>query len=64
MKAPEAARYCGGISLKLLYDAARKDRLRTAKIGCGRNLLFERSWCDAWLQASAAKRGPDKAVHS
>ncbi len=54
LKAKPAARYCGGIGAKLLYTDVRAGRLKAARIGSGRNLLFHRRWLDEWLQQRAA----------
>ena len=53
MKATEAAQYCGGISEKLLYSAARNGQLKVARVGAGRNMLFCEEWCDEFLKRSA-----------
>ena len=50
-KAPKAADYAGEISPKILYSAVRAGKLRAAKIGAGRNLLFSEEYIDEWLQA-------------
>jgi len=52
MKAPKAADYAGGISPKILYSAVRAGKLRAAKIGAGRNLLFCETFIDEWLGAT------------
>ena len=40
-KANEAAQYwCGNISPKVLYAAVKAGKLKAARIGAGRNLLF------------------------
>lgn len=56
MKATAAADYCGGVSVKLLYAAARSGKLRVARIGAGRNWLTCAEWCDEWLRQSAQRR--------
>jgi hypothetical protein len=54
LKAQDAAReWCGGVSAKLLYSAVKAGKLRAARIGAGRNLLFSEQWCSDWLIASA-----------
>lgn len=54
-KAGEAAKdWCGGVSPKTLYAAVKSGKLKAARIGAGRNLLFCEEWCDQWLLASAA----------
>jgi predicted DNA-binding transcriptional regulator AlpA len=53
MKATEAAKYAGGISLRTLYEAHRKGQLRATPIGSGRNLLFCTSWITEWLESRA-----------
>ncbi len=54
MTAPEAAQYCGDISEKVLYAAARDRKLRVAYIGAGRN------WVDEWLRPSVEQRSGDE----
>ncbi len=51
-KATKAAAYAGGISPKVLYSAVRAGKLRAAKIGAGRNLLFCEAFIDEWLRAT------------
>jgi hypothetical protein len=54
-KATDAAReWCGGVDEKTLYRAVKEGRLKAARIGAGRNLLFCEAWCDEWLTSSAA----------
>jgi hypothetical protein len=54
MKAADAAReWCGGVDPKTLYRAVKDGKLKAARIGAGRNLLFCEQWCDEWLMASA-----------
>ena len=54
VKAEEAAAtWAGGVNVKLLYAAVRAGRLRAARIGAGRNLLFCELWIDEWLTAGA-----------
>jgi hypothetical protein len=56
-KAPDAARdWAGGISPKALYAAVKAGKLKAARIGAGRNLLFCEQWCDEWLLASAESK--------
>ena len=55
MKAQKAADYAGGVSPKILYSAVRAGKLRAAKIGAGRNLLFCEAFIDQWLQRSAGE---------
>ena len=53
LKAADAAReWCGGVSPKLLYSAVKTGRLRAARIGAGRNLLFCEVHCTEWLMAT------------
>jgi excisionase family DNA binding protein len=53
-KADEAARdWAGGVSAKVLYAAVKSGKLRAARIGAGRNLLFSEQWIDEWLTSSA-----------
>jgi hypothetical protein len=49
----------GDVSEKLLWSEVRAGRLRAARIGAGRNLLFCEQWIDEWLMARAtvASRG-------
>jgi hypothetical protein len=49
-----AEAWCGGISEKSLYAAVRSGRLKAARIGAGRNLLFCETWCDEWLKSTAS----------
>jgi excisionase family DNA binding protein len=49
MKVDEARRYAGGVSRKLIYRAVANGRLRAARVGTGRSLLFHDHWIDAWL---------------
>jgi hypothetical protein len=59
-KAPDAARdWCGSVNPKLLYAAVKTGRLKAARIGAGRNLLFCEMWCDEWLTSSAVTK-PEK----
>jgi excisionase family DNA binding protein len=53
MKIDAARAYAGGISRKALYRAVASGRLRAARIGTGRSLLFCESWIDEWLRATA-----------
>ena len=54
LKAEEAARaWAGGVSTKKLYEAVKAGRLKAARYGAGRNLLFCEEWVDAWLTGSA-----------
>ncbi len=55
MKAPAAAAYCGGISTKVLYRAVRERRLRAARIGSGRNVLFHPDLLDEWLTSTVER---------
>ena len=52
LKAREAAAYAGNISPKVLYRAVRDGRLKAARIGVGRNLVFAVEWVDEWLTQS------------
>ena len=58
----EAARYAGGISEKVLYRAVREGKLRVARIGAGRNILFAEQWIDEWLQATSADTAASTGV--
>ncbi len=53
MKIDAARTYAGGISRKALYRAVASGRLRAARIGTGRSLLFCEPWIDEWLRATA-----------
>jgi hypothetical protein len=53
-KAEEAAiDWCGGVSAKVLYAAVKSGKLKAARYGAGRNLLFCEEWCDGWLLSTA-----------
>lgn len=60
-KADEAAaKWAGGVNPKILYRAVREGKLRAARIGAGRNMLFCEAWIDEWLTGGAAcSPGPD-----
>jgi hypothetical protein len=63
-KAPDAARdWCGDVDPKTLYRAVKDGKLKAARIGAGRNLLFCEAWCDEWL-TSTARRTPENAETS
>jgi excisionase family DNA binding protein len=64
LKVDQAREYAGGVSRKTLYSAVAQDRLKAARVGAGRNLLFCEQWIDEWLRESAEEREPDKAVRS
>ena len=51
-KAPKAAKYAGGISVKVLYSAVREGKCQVAKIGAGRNYLWCEAFIDEWLRAT------------
>ena len=53
MKIGAACEYTGGLERKTLYGAVKAGKLRAAKIGAGRNLLFADLWIDQWLEAAA-----------
>ena len=53
MKVDEACRHAGNVSRKTLYGAVRTGRLKAARLGSGRNLLFAAEWLDDWLRASS-----------
>jgi excisionase family DNA binding protein len=55
MKAPQAAEYLGGISVKTIYAAVRAGRLKAARIGAGRNVLFCAEWLDAYAMSTAGE---------
>lgn len=52
LKSAEAAKYarCG---VKALYREVAAGRLRAARLGGRRALLFKAEWVDAWLEGSA-----------
>ena len=61
LKASEAAReWAGNVAPKTLYRAVRDGRLKAARIGAGRNLLFCETWIDQWLQATAERGSNDR----
>jgi excisionase family DNA binding protein len=53
MKVDEACRHAGNVSRKTLYGAVRARRLKAARVGSGRNLLFAAEWLDDWLRSSS-----------
>ena len=53
LKIDAACAYCGGVSRRTLYDAVKAGKLRVTRIGAGRNVLFNTTWLDAWLVATA-----------
>jgi hypothetical protein len=53
MKVDGARKYAGGVGRKVLYKAVASGKLRAARIGAGRSLLFCDGWIDEWLVASA-----------
>lgn len=53
LKIDDARRHAGSVSRGVLYRAVRAGKLRAARIGVGRNLLFHSEWIDAWLHDSA-----------
>jgi hypothetical protein len=58
MKVDAARKYAGGVGRKVLYKAVASGRLKAARIGAGRSLLFCDTWIDEWLVASAGEQ-PD-----
>lgn len=63
LKAAAAAeQWAGGISAKVLYAAVKAGKLKAARIGAGRNLLFCETWIDEWLKASARDVPPQQNV--
>lgn len=54
MKVDEARRHAGGVSRQILYAAVRTGKLRAARVGHGRNLVFNAEWIDSWLRESSA----------
>jgi hypothetical protein len=59
MKAKAAAQYAGNISIKTLYAAVQKGRLKAAHHGpAERNLLFCEAWIDEWLLRSSQADHP------
>ena len=63
MKVAEAAAYAR-MSRRLLYDAVRRGRLRAARIGAGRNLVFRRDWINEYFEAAAETRDVIQIVAS
>ncbi len=55
MKVDVARQYAGGVGRKVLYKAGASGRLKAARIGAGRSLLFCDTWIDEWLVASASQ---------
>jgi hypothetical protein len=53
MKIDPARIYAGDVSRKVMYDAVAEGKLRVAKYGEGRNMLFSDEWIDAWLKAES-----------
>lgn len=53
MRVDEARTYAGGVSRKTLYAAVAAGKLKAARIGAGRNLLFSPAFIDEWLTRSA-----------
>jgi excisionase family DNA binding protein len=53
MKVDPARDYAGGVSRKTVYAAVAAGKLRAARVGAGRNLLFCEPWLDEWLAATA-----------
>jgi excisionase family DNA binding protein len=51
MKAGEAAEYAN-VSKRTIYTAIRRDRLRAARIGAGRNVVISDAAIDRWLEES------------
>jgi excisionase family DNA binding protein len=59
LKVDDARRHAGGVSRQTLYNAVRTGKLRAARVGAGRNLLFCEAWIDEWLRAAAASDHDD-----
>lgn len=57
MRIDEARAYAGGVSRKTLYAAVTTGKLKAARIGAGRNLLFSLAFIDEWLMHSAGPLG-------
>ena len=53
LTAAEAAEYAR-CSVRMIYWSAKRDQLRTARVGFGRAIRVKREWIDAWLEACAA----------
>jgi len=53
MKVEAARKYAGGVGRKILYKAVAAGKLKAARIGAGRSLLFSDMWIDEWLMAAA-----------
>ena len=62
MKVDAARAYAGGISRKALYHAVAAGRLKAARIGAGRSLLFHEAWIDEWLQVTASSPRSDRSA--
>jgi len=66
MKVEAACAYLGDISPKTLYAATRSGECRAAKLGAGRNYLWNEEFLDAYALKLAEKpakahRGPKAA---
>jgi hypothetical protein len=55
LKIDAARQHCGGISRRVMYDAVAAGKLRAARIGEGRNLIFSDEWCDDWLKTESVQ---------
>ena len=55
MKVDAARKYAGGLGRKTLYRAVAGGKLRAARIGAGRSLLFSDVWIDEWLVSSTGE---------
>ena len=53
LKIHGACAYAGDMSSKTIYAAVAAGRLRAARVGAGRNLMFSEEWIDDWLRGSA-----------
>jgi predicted DNA-binding transcriptional regulator AlpA len=58
IKMTAACAYAGGVSRKAMYRAIASGKLRAARIGAGRNMVFCEQWIDDWLSECANDRPP------
>jgi excisionase family DNA binding protein len=63
LKIQGACAYAGDVSSKTIYAAVAAGRLKAARVGAGRNLMFSEEWIDDWLRRSATtadERSPEE----
>ena len=58
MKVDAACSRAGGVHRKTIYAAVATGKLKVARIGAGRNLLFSDVWIDEWLMGSHKDESP------